>query len=102
MAAQSTGGSPSPAKAWADGGWPAEPDESGTGITAPFNGRIGRSLYSVGQWVGPDSGVLATLVKLDPIYVDITQSVGELNRLRRDIASGELSKLAADHANVPV
>ena len=25
------------AKAWADGGWPAEPDESGSGITAPFN-----------------------------------------------------------------
>ena len=24
------------AKAWADDGWPAEPDESGTGITAPF------------------------------------------------------------------
>jgi hypothetical protein len=23
--------------AWADGGWPVEPDESGTGITAPFN-----------------------------------------------------------------
>jgi membrane fusion protein (multidrug efflux system) len=40
-----------------------------TQITAPFDGRIGRSVYSVGQWVGPDSGVLATLVKLDPIYV---------------------------------
>jgi Pyridoxamine 5'-phosphate oxidase len=25
------------AKAWADNGWPTEPDESGTGITAPFN-----------------------------------------------------------------
>jgi Pyridoxamine 5'-phosphate oxidase len=25
------------AKAWADGGWPAAPDESGSGITAPFN-----------------------------------------------------------------
>lgn len=25
------------AKAWAAGGWPVEPDESGTGITAPFN-----------------------------------------------------------------
>ena len=25
------------AKAWADGGWPAEPDSSGAGITAPFN-----------------------------------------------------------------
>jgi hypothetical protein len=25
------------AQAWADGGWPVEPDESGTAITAPFN-----------------------------------------------------------------
>jgi hypothetical protein len=25
------------ASAWAEGGWPAEPDESGSGITAPFN-----------------------------------------------------------------
>ena len=25
------------AKAWADNGWPAEPDEGGSGITAPFN-----------------------------------------------------------------
>ena len=25
------------AKAWADGGWPAEPDPTGSGITAPFN-----------------------------------------------------------------
>lgn len=25
------------AQAWADGGWPAEPDETGAGITAPFN-----------------------------------------------------------------
>jgi hypothetical protein len=25
------------AQAWAQGGWPAEPDQSGSGITAPFN-----------------------------------------------------------------
>jgi hypothetical protein len=25
------------AKAWADDGWPAKPDESGSGISAPFN-----------------------------------------------------------------
>jgi Pyridoxamine 5'-phosphate oxidase len=25
------------AKAWSDSGWPAEPDQSGSGITAPFN-----------------------------------------------------------------
>ena len=25
------------AKEWADGGWPCEPDESGTALTAPFS-----------------------------------------------------------------
>src|SRR4051794_11660308 len=25
------------ASAWADGGWPVEPDETGSGLTAPFN-----------------------------------------------------------------
>jgi hypothetical protein len=25
------------AEAWAEQGWPVEPDESGAGITAPFN-----------------------------------------------------------------
>ena len=25
------------AKTWADGGWPVEPDPSGTGLTAPFH-----------------------------------------------------------------
>ncbi len=25
------------AKKWADGGWPVEPDETGRGVTAPFN-----------------------------------------------------------------
>lgn len=28
------------AKAWADNGWPAEPDESGAGIKAPFNAPL--------------------------------------------------------------
>ena len=28
------------AKAWADNGWPVEPDESGSGITAPFTHRL--------------------------------------------------------------
>jgi hypothetical protein len=28
------------AKAWADQGWPAAPDESGEGITAPFNAPL--------------------------------------------------------------
>ena len=47
----------------------AELDLGYTRIYAPFTGRIGRSTYSVGNLVGPASDVLATLVKLDPIYV---------------------------------
>ncbi len=44
-------------------------DLSYTGITAPFAGRIGRSAYSVGNVVSPESGVLATLVSVDPMHV---------------------------------
>lgn len=72
-----------------------------TDVRAPISGRIGRALLTEGTLIEQGTtGVLATVQQLDPIYVDITQSVGELNRLRRDIASGELSKLSSDHANV--
>lgn len=40
-----------------------------TRITAPVSGRVGRAIYSVGDLVGPESGTLATLASLDPIYV---------------------------------
>lgn len=40
-----------------------------TEIRSPINGRIGRAAYTVGNLVGPDSGVLATIVSQDPIYV---------------------------------
>ena len=40
-----------------------------TEIEAPIGGRVGRSNYTVGNLVGPDSGVLATIVSQDPIYV---------------------------------
>jgi len=40
-----------------------------TEIRAPIGGRIGRSIYSIGNLVGPDGGVLATIVSQDPIYV---------------------------------
>ena len=40
-----------------------------TEIYAPIAGRIGRADLSVGNLVGPDSGVLATIVSQDPIYV---------------------------------
>lgn len=40
-----------------------------TRITAPIDGRVGRTAYSIGNLVGPDSGPLVTLVAQDPMYV---------------------------------
>jgi membrane fusion protein (multidrug efflux system) len=40
-----------------------------TAIKAPVAGRIGQANITVGNLVGPDSGVLATIVSQDPIYV---------------------------------
>jgi membrane fusion protein (multidrug efflux system) len=40
-----------------------------TEIAAPFAGKIGRSNFSPGAVVGPDSGPLATLVSQDPMRV---------------------------------
>ncbi|GJD92968.1 efflux RND transporter periplasmic adaptor subunit [Methylobacterium iners] len=72
-----------------------------TDVRAPISGRIGRALLTEGALVEQGGTAnLATIQQLDPIYVDITQSVGELNKLRRDLASGELSRLANDSANV--
>ncbi len=73
---------------------------SWTDVRAPISGRIGRALLTEGTLIEQGSAqVLATIQQLDPIYVDITQSVGELNKLRRDLASGELDRLDKDHAN---
>jgi membrane fusion protein, multidrug efflux system len=40
-----------------------------TEIRSPIAGRVGVSAYAVGNLIGPDSGVLASVVTLDPIYV---------------------------------
>ncbi|WP_105190588.1 efflux RND transporter periplasmic adaptor subunit [Pseudoalteromonas sp. T1lg48] len=41
-----------------------------TEIHAPFSGRIGKVNYDVGNIVGPNSGSLAELTDIDPIYVN--------------------------------
>lgn len=72
-----------------------------TNVRAPITGRIGRAILTEGTLLDSStSGVLATIQQIDPIYVDITQSVGELNKLRRDLASGELSHTDEKSANV--
>src|SRR3546814_15240358 len=52
-------------------------------------GRIGRSLFSVGALVtSSQTEPLATIQQLDPIYVDIQRSSGDLLALRRSLAEG--------------
>ena len=56
----------------------AELDLKYTDIRAPMDGRIGRSLYSVGDVVGPSSGALARIVSQDPMYVTFPVTAREL------------------------
>lgn len=41
-----------------------------TDISSPFDGQVGKAYFSEGNLVGPSSGPLATLVDIDPIYVN--------------------------------
>jgi membrane fusion protein, multidrug efflux system len=58
----------------------AQLDLEFAGVTAPFNGRIGAHLVSVGSLVSGSRGgaspttLLATIVSLDPIYLDFDMS----------------------------
>ena len=68
----------------------AEIQLSYTQIKSPIDGRIGRASVSPGNIVGPDSGVLATVVSENPIRVLFSITQRELLEARRDSsASGD-------------
>jgi membrane fusion protein (multidrug efflux system) len=70
-------------------------------IRAPIDGIVGAALVSEGALVVQnDAATLATIQQLDPIYADFTQSVGELNHLRRAFDSGDLDRIAPGAAKV--
>lgn len=72
-----------------------------TTVRAPIRGRIGRALATEGALVGQNEAThLATIQQLDPIYADFTQSVSELNQLKRDLAEGRLNRVSPDAASV--
>lgn len=54
-----------------------------TRIAAPIGGRIGRTSVTKGNVVGPDSGVLTTIVSQDPIYVAFPVSQREFLRVQQ-------------------
>lgn len=56
----------------------AELDLGYTRVTAPIGGRIGKSNVDAGNLIGPDSGVLATIVDVDPIKVSFVITEREM------------------------
>ena len=60
-------------------------------ITAPISGRISRSYVTEGAILTAyQPAAMATIQRLDPIYVDVPQSTTELLRLKQRLKQGRL------------
>jgi RND family efflux transporter MFP subunit len=67
-----------------------------TKVLSPISGRIGRSTVTEGALVTANQpAAMATVQQLDHVYVDVTQPIGTLLRLKREAATGQL------HQNEP-
>ena len=55
-----------------------------TTITAPFDGKVGRATYSTGEYVGPSSQPLVSIVQQDPVYVSFPLPQAVLLESRKD------------------
>lgn len=66
----------------------AEVDLSHTLIVAPFSGRISQSKVSIGDLISPSSGVLTTIVSLDPIHASFSMSEKQRLLLGADQVAG--------------
>jgi len=69
-------------------------------VTAPFDGIVTARQVSVGQFVGTSPTVLATIIQLDPIYVNFNVSEQDVLRVRADMARRGLTP--EDLKKVPV
>lgn len=69
-------------------------------VRAPIDGVVGAALVTEGALVVQNETNLATIQQLDPVYADFTQSVTELNQLRRAFESGDLERIEAGAAKV--
>ncbi|MFZ0610945.1 MAG: efflux RND transporter periplasmic adaptor subunit [Desulfobacterales bacterium] len=69
----------------------SELDLGYTVIKAPISGRIGRTAYTKGNLVGPNTGALARIVQLDPIRAVYSMSENDLvnPRLAREGSCAE-------------
>ncbi len=61
-----------------------------TQIRAPISGVIGATTVNVGNVVGPQSGVLATIVAEDPMYVDFSLPMADALKFRAQASRMDL------------
>ncbi len=54
-----------------------------TNITSPMNGRIGKSNYSVGNYVSPESGVIAQIYSTNPMRVIFPLKSGDFIEIKK-------------------
>ncbi|HET8942575.1 MAG TPA: efflux RND transporter periplasmic adaptor subunit [Rudaea sp.] len=72
-------------------------------VTAPIAGRAGQQQVTEGALVGQgDATLLTTVEQIDPIYVNFSQAVGELEQLRRDQASGHVKLDSTGEAKIDI
>ena len=74
-------------------------------VTAPISGRIGRALVTEGALVGQggDATQLAVIQQINPMYVNFTQSAGDVLKLRRAMAAGQFKRASGpDAASVTI
>jgi membrane fusion protein (multidrug efflux system) len=67
-------------------------DLDNTLITAPVNGRIGRSHFYEGRLVSAQTTLLATIDQLDPMYVNVNVPESYLLRRRRELAEYKVQR----------
>lgn len=71
----------------------AEIDLARTTVKAPISGRIGRSLVTTGALAtAAQAEPLATIQRIDPMYVDVPQSSADLLKLRQQLLAGSLAR----------
>lgn len=72
-----------------------------TNVTAPISGRSGQQQVTEGALVGQTEATLLTTVEqIDPIYVNFSQAVGQIDDLRRAAAKGNVRLAEQEKAKV--
>ena len=70
-----------------------------TKMYSPISGRTSRSSVTEGALVTANQpSSLVTVTQLDPVYVDVTQPIATLVRLKRELASGQVRSTGSNKA----